>query len=213
MQVQLRPYGERALLVSHPRLSGLELRAWLTRELAAQRLPGLTGFVWGAENLLLRFGSAVELSCVESWFAALEAIEIDVLGQVYEIPVVYDGPDLDAIAACVGVSVEEVVRMHSDPLYTVRMLGFSPGFPYLDGLDSRLHLERRETPRMRIDPGSVAIGGPHAGIYSVASPGGWHLLGRTEFSVFDVAQANRPAVDFDAVFPLQPGDRIRFIAQ
>lgn len=88
-----------------------------------------------------------------------------------EIPVHYDGPDLKSVAGTIGVSVDEVISRHSAPVYTVRMMGFSPGFPYLDGLHPSLVLERRASPRVRIEPGSVAIGGPHAGVYTVASPG------------------------------------------
>jgi biotin-dependent carboxylase-like uncharacterized protein len=126
--------------------------------------------------------------------------------------VIYDGPDLKRVAEETGLGVDEVVRIHTAPTYTVRMSGFTPGFPYLDGLDKQLHLPRRNLPRKRIKPGSVAIGGPHAGIYSVGSPGGWHLLGRTELPLFNPSAAKPETPDPREVFRFSPGDRLRFQA-
>jgi len=90
-------------------------------------------------------------------------------------------------------------------------MGFAPGFPYLDGLDERLHLKRKASPRDRIEPGSVAIGGSHAGIYSVASPGGWHLLGRTDFPLFQPEKARGTLSDAREVFALAAGDTVKFL--
>jgi KipI family sensor histidine kinase inhibitor len=90
------------------------------------------------------------------------------------------------------------------------MMGFSPGFPYLDGLDPKLHLDRRPSPRNHIAPGSVAIGGSHAGIYSVASPGGWHLLGNTKWPLFDLEAAKLANPNPTTVFALSVGDRVHF---
>jgi KipI family sensor histidine kinase inhibitor len=91
------------------------------------------------------------------------------------------------------------------------MMGFAPGFPYLDGLNERLHLERKASPHDRIQPGSVAIGGSHAGIYSVASPGGWHLLGRTDLMLFQPEKARGTVSDAREVFTLAAGDRVKFV--
>ena len=128
------------------------------------------------------------------------------------VPVIYDGPDLGSVAKRLGWTIAALIEAHRSPTYTVRMNGFAPGFPYLDGLDPRLHLPRRENPRTRIAPGSVAIGGPHAGIYPIASPGGWHLLGRTEFPLFEPEAAQGSEADPRKVFPLQTGDTVRFEA-
>ncbi len=127
-----------------------------------------------------------------------------------EIPVHYDGPDLKSVAETIGVSVDEVISRHSAPVYTVRMTGFSPGFPYLDGLHPSLMLERRASPRVRIEPGSVAIGGPHAGVYTVASPGGWHILGRTDAKLFQPDAAKGDRIVPSEVFALSVGDQIQF---
>ena len=124
-------------------------------------------------------------------------------GRLVEIPVVYDGEDLHEVAARVGVSADEVVARHSSPTYVVVCLGFSRAFPYLAGLDPVLRLPRRPTPRTVVPAGSVAIAADQAGIYPQASPGGWHLLGRTALDLFAESRVPPSLV--------QPGDRVRFV--
>ena len=94
-------------------------------------------------------------------------------------PVVYDGEDLERVASHAGLAVDEVVRLHTLPRYTVAMIGFLPHFPYLIGMDARLATPRLSDPRRRVPAGSVAIGGAQTGIYPSESPGGWNLVGRT----------------------------------
>jgi inhibitor of KinA len=128
-------------------------------------------------------------------------------GRVVEIPVCYGGelgPDLEAVAALHGIAADEVVRVHAAGEYRVHLVGFVPGFPYLGGLDPRLHTPRRETPRTAVPAGSVGIGGGQTGIYPVESPGGWQLIGRTPLRLFD-AHRDAPAL-------LRAGDRVRFRA-
>jgi len=123
----------------------------------------------------------------------------------FEIPVRYGGrhgPDLGEVARTTGLPEDEVVALHAGAEYEVRFVGFSPGFPYLAGLPQELHTPRRPTPRGRVHAGSVAIAGAQAGVYPVSSPGGWNVIGRTEFVLFDPAKA-KPAT-------LAPGDRVRF---
>ncbi len=116
-----------------------------------------------------------------------------VRGEDHEIPVQYDGEDLNDVARSTGMSIEEVIRLHSQTEFTVAFLGFAPGFPYLIGLPEKLQCARKKTPRVRVPAGSVAIAGPNCGIYPEESPGGWQLLGRTNLKL-----------------NLQPGDRVRF---
>jgi UPF0271 protein len=123
--------------------------------------------------------------------------------RVHIIPTRYDGPDLDEVARAVGLTTTEVVRMHAGAEYEVRFLGFLPGFAYLGGLDARLRIPRRAVPRARVEAGSVAIGAEYTGIYPFASPGGWHLLGRTGVRPFDA--------DRGALFAV--GDRLRFVPE
>jgi len=123
-----------------------------------------------------------------------------------EIPVRYGGehgPDLQRVAHHAGLSPDEVIARNAATEYTVAMLGFAPGFPYLLGLDPQLATPRLATPRTRVPAGSVAIGGAQTGLYPRSSPGGWNLIGRTARTLFD-AQRDPPAL-------LAPGDRVRFV--
>lgn len=108
--------------------------------------------------------------------------------EVLEIPVLYGGemgPDLAHVAENAGISEEEVVKRHSAPEYLIYMLGFTPGFTYLGGLDSSIETPRLKTPRVSIPAGSVGIAGKQTGIYPIASPGGWQLIGRTPVRMYD----------------------------
>lgn len=119
----------------------------------------------------------------------------------HRIEVVYDGEDLASLAESLHVGVDDVVAMHSGRAYDVAMLGFLPGFAYLRGLDSRLVVPRRSSPRPRVPEGSVAIAAGYTGIYPFASPGGWWLLGRAlDHAAFDEKGAT-----------LALGDRVRFV--
>jgi inhibitor of KinA len=122
-----------------------------------------------------------------------------------EVPISFDPEfalDLDEVAAHAQLSANEVVDLYCGAQYHVACLGFTPGFPYLIGLPKELAMPRRETPRKEIPAGSVAIGGEQTGIYPMASPGGWNVIGRSALKLFD-PQKNPPAL-------LQPGDRVRF---
>ncbi len=122
------------------------------------------------------------------------------VGQTHRIAVRYDGPDLAAVAAATGLDVAQVIALHAQAEYQVGMLGFMPGFAYLQGLDSRLVLPRRDQPRARVPADSVAIGGAYSAIYPCTSPGGWNLLGT----------ALEPLLLTGAGARLQLGDRVIF---
>ena len=112
--------------------------------------------------------------------------------KIVQIPVCYGGeygPDLANVAQLAGLSEREVVDIHTSCDYLIDMLGFLPGFAYLGGLDARLHTPRLATPRTRIEPGSVGIGGAQTGIYPLASPGGWQIIGRTPLRPYDPDRA------------------------
>ena len=128
-------------------------------------------------------------------------------GMQHEIPVSYggsDGPDLAAVASAAGLSEEAVVSLHTADVYRVFMLGFLPGFAYMAPIDSRIALPRRATPRPRVPAGSVAIAERQTGIYPMDSPGGWHLIGRTDVKLVDSDRADP--------FLFKPGDHVRFTA-
>jgi KipI family sensor histidine kinase inhibitor len=123
-----------------------------------------------------------------------------------EIPVCYGGefgPDLAEVASLCALSEEEVIARHAAAWYQVYMIGFSPGFAYLGGLDATLAAPRRGTPRLKVPAGSVGIAGQQTGIYPLATPGGWQIIGRTPKHLFLPAQEN-PCL-------LNPGDRLRFV--
>jgi KipI family sensor histidine kinase inhibitor len=118
------------------------------------------------------------------------------------IDVLYDGADLAEVAQRTDLSIDGVVELHSNAKYTVQFCGFSPGFAYLGGLDPSLQLPRRESPRTRVPPGSVAIAANYSCVYPSESPGGWHLLGTTAADVWNVERP-QPAL-------LMPGTQVRF---
>jgi KipI family sensor histidine kinase inhibitor len=124
----------------------------------------------------------------------------------FEVPVRYEveyGIDLPFIARSHGLSVEEVIHLHSARLYTIYMMGFTPGFPYMGKLDDAIVSPRLETPRPRVPAGTVAIAGSQTGIYPIDSPGGWRLIGHTSLRLFDPAS--------DTPFLFSPGDEVRFV--
>lgn len=126
--------------------------------------------------------------------------------QLYEVAVVYggeDGPDLPAVASHVGLAEDEVVSLHTRPAYRVYMLGFAPGFPYLGGLDPRIACPRLKTPRTRVTAGSVGIAENQTGIYPLATPGGWQIIGRTPVRLFDARR--------DPPVAITPGSFLRFV--
>lgn len=123
-----------------------------------------------------------------------------------EIPVLYggaSGPDLEPTATTLALSPSELIRLHSEREYTVYMMGFTPGFPYMGILNEKLTLPRLSTPRTRVPAGSVAIAGSQTGIYPVVSPGGWHILGHTPLKLFNPTSENP--------FLFAPGDTVKFV--
>lgn len=104
------------------------------------------------------------------------------------IPVLYDGADLENVAKYNGLSIDEVIRIHSSNKYYVYFLGFSAGFPYLGGLDDAIATPRLKTPRVKVPIGSVGIADQQTGIYTVESPGGWNIIGRTPIKMFDASR-------------------------
>jgi inhibitor of KinA len=145
---------------------------------------------------------------LEALAREIAGAEVEPPRRVVRVPVGYGGAwgtDLDEVARLTGLSPEEVVARHAAPVYRVYLLGFTPGFPYLGGLDPRLACPRMDSPRLATPAGSVALAGLQTGIYPVESPGGWRILGRTPARLFDPAPgASRP-------FLLAAGDGLRFL--
>ena len=178
--------------------------------LRANALPGITEIAPAYASLMLRFNPracAPEQMLAGVREALRDLSGVAAIGREVEIPVCYGGthgPDLDEVAQHASLDVRAAIEHHAARAYTVAMLGFAPGFPYLLGLDGVLHTPRRATPRTRVPAGSVAIGGAQTGIYPRELPGGWMLIGRTPLALFD-PQRDPPCL-------LAAGDRVRFRA-
>ncbi|MEJ8843422.1 5-oxoprolinase subunit PxpB [Lacibacter sp. H375] len=126
-------------------------------------------------------------------------------GAQIELPVCYDplfAPDLTATAEALKLSVEELINIHAGKIYKVFMIGFTPGFPYMGTVDERIFTQRKTQPRLKVEPGSVAIAGNQTGIYPFATPGGWNIIGRTPLLLFDRNRSNP--------FLLKAGDEVKF---
>jgi KipI family sensor histidine kinase inhibitor len=166
-------------------------------------LPGIVDIVPAASTVLITCDSVAALADVRARVDDVEPAKPNARGALVEISVRYDGPDLHDVAAAAGLDVAAVIASHSASTYEVAFCGFAPGFGYLRGLDPRLHLPRRATPRMSVPAGSVAIASEYSAVYPRASPGGWHLLGTTDAVLFDAA---RPEPSL-----LAPGMLVRFV--
>lgn len=212
--MHIHPLGDRALIIDIEGAIDAETLARI-RAIVAQLdragIPGVTDIVPGYTSVAVHYEPSIS-SAVAMHAAVTDALRSAAPAdpnagvRSVDIPVAYGGeggPDLDTVAAQCGLSPEEVIALHAGATYTVHMIGFVPGFPYLGGLDARLATPRRATPRTAVPAGSVGIGGAQTGVYPIASPGGWHLIGRTAARLFD-ASRDTPAL-------LRLGDRVRFI--
>jgi KipI family sensor histidine kinase inhibitor len=209
---RLRPSGDLAVLVEYG--EGIDpavnekVRAAAT--LLKRNLPeGVLDVIPAYRSLSLRYDPL--LTSPERLSLALEELEghlreVEIPPpRIVEIPVCYGGghgPDLDFVAAHGGLTPEDVVAIHSGTDYPIYMIGFTPGFCYLGGLDARIATPRRETPRTLLPGGSVGIAETQTGIYPVDSPGGWQIIGRTPRRLFAPERENP--------FLYEAGDRIRF---
>ncbi|HEU5008059.1 MAG TPA: allophanate hydrolase subunit 1 [Jatrophihabitantaceae bacterium] len=195
----VRPYGDTAVLVEPD-----DPAAVLALRDAVSGLDGVLETVPAARTLLVRFDPASTRPAVIR--DALEGMHSGggrpATGALVELPVHYDGADLDAVADEVGCSVAALIERHAAPEYTVAFCGFSPGFAYLTGTEPALHVPRLASPRTSVPAGSVAIAGEFTGVYPRSSPGGWRLLGRTDAVLWDLRRTP-PAL-------LAPGTRVRF---
>lgn len=216
-KLTITPYGPNAWLLrfaEQPSDAAFTACSAITQALDSLPPAGLVEYVPAYTNVLLEFAPGAapadspQLKALLKQLAARIDQKIEP-GPIHEIPVVYDGPDLGRVAEHAGIRPREVGDLHASTLYRVAMIGFAPGFPYLDGLAPKLHTPRLDTPRPKVEAGSVAIGGSHTGIYSIASPGGWNLIGHTDIRLFDPARA-KPGREHEMCF-LQAGERVRFV--
>lgn len=185
--------GDRAIRFARPSVSARalvrEIRAW----------PGVVDVVIAHEDVAAYFRESPVVD--EARIAALaDLLDFDEPAREHVLQARYNGEDLDAIATATKLSRDDVIALHSGVTYTVETIGFAPGFAYLTGLDSRLAIPRRATPRARVPARSLAIAAQYTAIYPFDSPGGWHLIGSVDATLFDAQGAL-----------LQLGDRVRFL--
>jgi inhibitor of KinA len=216
--LRILPLGDRAILVEFGSAIDEEARLLVRasfEQLSSQPPAGVLDIVPGFASIAVHYDPAQSAGAGATPHVAIsEAVEellrtavVTPSGEarLVEIPVCYDpslAPDLDEVAAHARLTPAQVVELHSAPDYVVHMIGFLPGFPYLGGLDPRLTTPRRSSPRTRVPAGTVGIGGSQTGVYTIDSPGGWQLIGRTARRLFDVER--------DPPTLLRIGDKVRF---
>lgn len=195
------PFGDAALLAE---VASVDAAVDLHARLSADRHPGVTDIVPAARTVLVRFGG-VSPAVIERWIterAAEPTATVEAAGDEVEIPLRYDGADLPAVAALLGMSAAALVDRHTTATWRVAFTGFAPGFAYLTSVDWPYDVPRLARPRTAVPAGAVGLAGEFAGAYPRASPGGWQLIGTTAAALFDP--------DRDPAVLLRPGVRVRF---
>jgi KipI family sensor histidine kinase inhibitor len=193
-------YGEESVLIDTPPGTAHQLGVYLRTTLGSVAIDIVTT----SHHALVTFARGIPIQALHDALANVpSAAAADTEPTLTTIPVHYDGADLPVVAEQSGLTVNDVIELHSHTLYTVDFFGFSPGFAYLTGLPQQLQLPRRANPRTLVPAGSVAIAAHYCAVYPRASPGGWHLLGHTDMVMFDV--------DRDPPTLLQPGAHVRFV--
>lgn len=200
MTPRVLPAGERALLLEFDDLD--EVLAHHAA-LAALDLPDLVDVVPAARTILVTVRSPEALPRVRAEVTALRPDPADQRPDAeIELEVRYDGPDLPEVATALGLSVESLVRRHTEETWTVAFCGFAPGFAYLTGARFPWSVPRLADPRPRVPAGAVGLAGGFSGVYPRSSPGGWRIVGHTEAELFRLDR-RPPAL-------LTPGTRVRF---
>jgi KipI family sensor histidine kinase inhibitor len=202
MSPKITEYGERSILIEDfettPLLISIELE---------QAFPSAS-IRSGLSSVVITFPDYEDyFAQVETVFAGIKTSEQLVTSKVVEIPVTYDGEDLEAVAKATGLSVAEVISNHQEILWIVKLIGFAPGFPYLvPAIGSSVFdsVRRLETPRTKVPSGAVGIAAGMCCVYPSVMPGGWHLIGRTELVLFDISNTDQPSL-------LNIGDQVRFV--
>ena len=212
-EIKILTAGDSSLLIEFGKEISPEINQKLTATvqlIKEQHIEGVVDMIPAFCSLLVNYDPRV-IRYEELKERIKNLVKVDVKAQagkkkVFEIPVCYGGefgPDIENIAEHAGLSVEEVIEIHSSRDYLIYMLGFLPGFTYLGGLDERIHTPRLANPRVKINAGSVGIGGSQTGIYPLDSPGGWQLMGMTPVKTYDP--------DRETPILVEAGDYIRFV--
>jgi len=215
MKPKIVPIGDSALLVQLGAeidlITNQRVHA-LSALISRSPIEGLIETVPAYTTLLIHYDPLVlAYSKVNQWVRSrLEQVQ-DLkppISRRIKVPVNYGGtygPDLESVAAYHNLQIEDVIRIHSERTYTIYMMGFTPGFPYMGKLDDAIVTPRLEVPRTNVPEGTVAIAGSQTGIYPMTSPGGWRLIGHTSLVLFDPNDDNP--------FLFAPGDEVKFIVE
>lgn len=205
----ITPLNETAALVSFGNTISVEANRKvidLHHELKKQSFEGFVESVPAYSSLAVFYKTNFTFDFVKSFLekriASQEVNESELSPAILELPVLYDGEDLDFIAQQHHLTCDEVISIHTSKAYRVFMIGFLPGFPYMGSVDERIATSRKSSPRIAVPAGSVGIAGIQTGIYPQSSPGGWQLIGRTPLKIFDVME-NSPCL-------FSPGDSVKF---
>ena len=211
--ITYKPFGDKAILIEwQPKIDETILKDMI------QFKAKIKAQVDGVVDVILAYHSITILykSIIYDFFEKVNDLkiiyiqkvkELEFKSIVWEIPVCYDlefGLDLEEISKKKQLSILDVIELHTKPIYTVFFIGFLPGFPYLSGLNQQLFFDRKANPRLKVEKGSVAIGGQQTGVYPVSSSGGWNIIGKTPISFFDVTNS-QPTF-------LKSGDKIKFVS-
>lgn len=204
--------GDKGLLVEY----GDEINPKVNHKVRAIKYALTENPLKGVEELIPTYRSLIIIynpsqtnpTALKERLLVLENKIIDVKippPKIIKIPVCYGGdlgPDIGFVAKYHNITVDKVIELHTRPEYQIYMLGFTPGFPFLGGLPDELHTPRLETPRSKVPAGSVGIANGQTGIYSIDSPGGWQLIGRTPLKIFEQTRENP--------FLFEAGDKLKF---
>ena len=201
------PYGDQAVLVAFEPGHLPDIHA-ITQQMINRPLPGLDNVIPAVDSLVLVFDHPIALS--DSWLnelqAELTAIDVPPITPLHhQLKVCYHpdiAPDLNPVLSTLKLNLDDFINQHAKQKLAVDMLGFLPGFAYLSGQDPSLNMPRKDTPSLQVPAGSVALGGQHTGIYSLSTPGGWHVVGRTPTPLLELG-LERPTLVLNPMDTIQ----------
>ncbi|ARV07458.1 allophanate hydrolase [Polaribacter sp. SA4-10] len=199
-EITYKPFGAKAILIEWDSIINDEILADILsfkHKIETLREGFYTDLIVGYNSLTIKYSNQFD-----AYLNEVEALRViyksnlkaqKKINYIWEIPVCYElefGIDLEAVSQKLNVSIDEVIKLHTNNFYTVFFIGFLPGFLYLGGLNEHLYFERKPNPRLNVAKGSVAIGGKQTGVYPFESPGGWNIIGKTPINLFNIKKDN-----------------------
>jgi len=210
--LQYKRFGERSILIEWPAMIDENILRdiiYFKEQIYKNNLQEIVELKSAYNSLLIIYDSICrnlenDVKLLKKLYELMD-LKHDIVSKLWKIPVCYDavfGIDLEAISVEKNLSINEIIMLHSQAIYTVYFTGFLPGFLYLGGLNESLFVPRKTTPRLKVEQGSVAVGGKQTGVYPKESPGGWNIIGNSPISFFDISK-EIPCFS-------KPGDQIIF---